>query len=201
MLGFFLGVSMNPSIIALTGLSIGFNAAAWIIIQSLHLSIRDPNQLTVDKVSLTGCSPLMYLQALSIAVQTGGLSYYLMHPHSQSSFLFMIGSFALAQTHLAYSIIRATGGYRFEFLSKILITHIMSAFIIGALTYSLFSKINQSKESQEYGSIINMHEDLTLDENSLLRKGYERFLSEFKTKDVSIVKGEAINKLIIDESK
>lgn len=81
MLGFFLGVSMNPSIIALTGLSIGFNAAAWIIIQSLHLSIRDPNELTPDKVSLTGCSTLMYLEALSIAVQTAGLSYYLMQPH------------------------------------------------------------------------------------------------------------------------
>ncbi len=61
MLGFFLGVSMNPSIIALTGLSIGFNAATWIIIQSLHLSIRDPNELIIAKVSLTGCSPLMYL--------------------------------------------------------------------------------------------------------------------------------------------
>jgi len=60
-LGFFLGLSMNPSIVALTGLSIGFNAASWIIIQSLHLHIRDPSQLTSDKISLTGCSPLMYL--------------------------------------------------------------------------------------------------------------------------------------------
>jgi hypothetical protein len=65
-----------------------------------------------------------------------------MHPQPQGSIVFLIGSFFLAQTHLAYSIIRATGGYRFEFLSKILITHIMSAFIIGALTYSLFNKIN-----------------------------------------------------------
>jgi hypothetical protein len=60
-LGFFLGVSMNPSIIALTGLAIGFNAASWIIIQSLHLSIRDPNELNSHKISLTNCSPLMYL--------------------------------------------------------------------------------------------------------------------------------------------
>lgn len=45
-LGFFLGISINPSIISLTGLAIGFNAASWIIIQSLHLSIKDPNQLT-----------------------------------------------------------------------------------------------------------------------------------------------------------
>lgn len=42
-LGFFLGLSINPSIISLAGLGIGFNAAAWIITQSLHLSIRDPN--------------------------------------------------------------------------------------------------------------------------------------------------------------
>lgn len=42
MLGFFLGASINPSMIVLTGLSIGFNAATWVIIQSLHLSIRDP---------------------------------------------------------------------------------------------------------------------------------------------------------------
>jgi hypothetical protein len=48
---------------------------------------------------------------------------------------------------------------------------------------------------------MNLHENSTLDENSLLRKGYERFLSEFKTKDFSVVKGEAINKLIIDETK
>lgn len=77
-LGFFLGVSMSPAIITLTGLSIGFNAASWIIIQSLHLSIKDPNELTLDKISLTGCSPIMYLEALSIAAQTYGLSYYLM---------------------------------------------------------------------------------------------------------------------------
>ena len=37
LLGFFLGVSMNPSIIALTALTIGFNGAGWIIRQSLHL--------------------------------------------------------------------------------------------------------------------------------------------------------------------
>lgn len=43
LIGFFLGVSINPSIISLTGLAIGFNAAAWIIIQSLQLSIKDPN--------------------------------------------------------------------------------------------------------------------------------------------------------------
>lgn len=61
MLGFFLGASMNPSIIALTGLSIGFNAAAWVIIQSLHLSIKDPSELTLEKVSLTKCNTLMYL--------------------------------------------------------------------------------------------------------------------------------------------
>jgi hypothetical protein len=42
-MGFFLGVSVNPSIISLTGLAIGFNAAAWIIIQSLQLSIKDVN--------------------------------------------------------------------------------------------------------------------------------------------------------------
>lgn len=45
-LGFLLGISINPSIISLTGLAIGFNAASWIIIQSLHLSIKDPKQLT-----------------------------------------------------------------------------------------------------------------------------------------------------------
>jgi hypothetical protein len=39
--GFFLGVSANPSIIALTGLAIGFNCAGWIIRQSLHLEIQD----------------------------------------------------------------------------------------------------------------------------------------------------------------
>ena len=41
-MGFFLGISINPSIISLTGLAIGFNAASWIIIQSLQLSIKDP---------------------------------------------------------------------------------------------------------------------------------------------------------------
>lgn len=41
LLGFFLGVSLNPSIIALTGISIGFNCASWIIRQSLHLYIKD----------------------------------------------------------------------------------------------------------------------------------------------------------------
>ena len=113
MLGFFLGASMNPSIIALTGLSIGFNAAAWVIIQSLHLSIRDPNELTLDRVSLTGCNTLMYLEALSIAIQTAGLSYYLMQPNPFENISFLIGSFILSKTQLSYSIIRATGGYRF----------------------------------------------------------------------------------------
>jgi hypothetical protein len=60
-MGFFLGVSVNPSIISLTGLAIGFNAATWIIIQSLQLSIREANELTPEKISLTNCSPLMYL--------------------------------------------------------------------------------------------------------------------------------------------
>jgi hypothetical protein len=36
-LGFFLGVSLNPSLITLTGLAIGFNCASWMIRQSLHL--------------------------------------------------------------------------------------------------------------------------------------------------------------------
>jgi hypothetical protein len=60
-MGFFLGVSVNPSIILLTGLAVGFNAAAWIIIQSLQLSIKNVNELTAEKISLTNCSPLMYM--------------------------------------------------------------------------------------------------------------------------------------------
>ncbi len=41
----------------------------------------------------------------------------------------------------------------------------------------------------------------TLDENTLLKKGYERFLSEFKEKEYAVVKGETINKLITNDEE
>ncbi len=76
----------------------------------------------------------------------------------------------------------------------------MSAFIIGALTYNLFNKINECNKLEESGSIRHLNETSSLHENFLLRNGYQRFLSEFKTKDHSVVKGEIINKLIVEES-
>lgn len=172
MLGFFLGASINPSIIVLTGLSIGFNAAAWVIIQSLHLSIRDPNELTLDKVSLTNCSSLMYLEALSIAAQTAGLSYYMMQPHSFESFSFLIGSFVLSQAQISYNIIRATGGYRFEYFSKVLITQIMSSILVGFLAFNMFSKIDDVKNLIEYGSILSTSEMSSFEENLQIKSGY-----------------------------
>jgi hypothetical protein len=65
-----------------------------------------------------------------------------MQPQPFANMSFLIGSFVLAQAQLVYSVIRATGGYRFEYFSKLLLTQITGAFIIGTLTYSLFSKIN-----------------------------------------------------------
>ena len=197
-LGFFLGLSLNPSIITLTGLAIGFNAASWIIIQSLHLSIRDPSQITSNKISLTGCSPLMYLEALSIAAQTGCLSYYLMQPHPQFNMPFLIGAFVLSQAHSVYSVIRATGGYRFEYFSKLLLTQITASLIIGALTYSLFDKIKEFPDTQGENLTLNQYEASTLDETLLIKRGYQRFLSEFKQKDYAMVRGETINKLTTD---
>lgn len=168
---------MNPSIIALTGLSIGFNAAAWVIIQSLHLSIKDPSELTLDKISLTGCNTLMYLEALSIAIQTAGLSYYLMQPKPFENISYLIGAYVFSQFQVSYSIIRATGGYRLEFFSKVLITQIMASMLLGFLVYNLFSKIDDVKNISVYGSILGMHDVSSFEENLQLKSGYEKFLS------------------------
>lgn len=55
----------------------------------------------------------MYFEAVAIATQAFGLSYYLMNPNPSSNYYFLVGSFVLSQTQLVYNIIKATGGYKF----------------------------------------------------------------------------------------
>jgi len=100
-----------------------------------------------------------------------------MQPNPFENISYLIGAYILSQTQLSYSIIRATGGYRFEYFSKILITQIMSSLLVGFLAYSLFSKINELKNITEYGSILNMNEMSSFEENIRLKSGYEKFLS------------------------
>jgi hypothetical protein len=91
----------------------------------------------------------MYLEALSIAVQTGALSYYLIQPHPFANISFLIGSFALSQLHLVYSVLRATSGFKFELFSKLLITQITVGLLIVSFVYSFFSKIEENKHVAE----------------------------------------------------
>lgn len=138
---------------------------------------------------------------MSIAAQTAALSYYLMQPQPYNNLPYLLGAFLLAKSQLIYSTIRATGGYKFEYFSKLLITQISASLIIGVLVYSLFGKINQCKGHEEYEQIMDQYDVSTLDDTFLIKRGYDRFLSEFKTKDLTIVRGETINKLTMDETK
>jgi hypothetical protein len=47
---------------------------------------------------------------------------------------------------MIYNVIKATGGYRFEIFSKILLSIILGIFFIGTLVYGLFAKINDCKK-------------------------------------------------------
>lgn len=119
----------------------------------------------MDKVSLTGCNVQMYLEALVIAAQTAGLSYYLMQPQPFQNISFLIGSFALSQAQMFYNIIRATGGYRFEYFSKVLITQIMASILVCFLTYNLFSQINEVSQNTEDGSTLRPQSVETYEQN------------------------------------
>lgn len=91
----------------------------------------------------------MYLEALSIAGQTAALSYYLMQPNPFINIWYLIGSYGLSQVHLCYSVLRATAGYKFEYFSKLLITQITVGLLLLIMTYSFFSKIEESKDASE----------------------------------------------------
>lgn len=141
----------------------------------------------------------MYIEALSIAVQTACLSIYFMQANPFANILYLMGAYGLSQLHLAHSVIRATNGFKFEFFSKLLISQLTVGMVLIAITYGYFSKIQESKDIEETGldrrGAGDAHEGL------LLAKGYKRFLEEFKEKKISVVKGEAINQIIAEELK
>ncbi len=97
----------------------------------------------MDRISLTGSNYLMSFEALMIACQAFGLSYYLMTPNPFQNINFLISAFIISQGHTIFNMIRATGGYKFELFSKLLLTQMISIFLIGCLAYSLFGKIAQ----------------------------------------------------------
>ena len=117
-----------------------------------------------------------------------------MQPNPFANISYLIGSFALSQVHLVYSIIRATGGYRFDFFSRLLFMQMTVGMLIVVLTYNLFNKIDECGEIGELR--VDAEGAIAMNEGVLLVRGYRRFMEEFKEKKITVVKGESINQLI-----
>lgn len=68
-----------------------------------------------------------------------------MAPNPSENIAFLVAPFALSQVQLVVNILRATGGFKFEVFSRLIVLQLVSAFIIGTFALSMFSKIEECR--------------------------------------------------------
>jgi hypothetical protein len=140
-LGMFLGFSLNPAIVTVIGSNIGFNLAVWIIRHSLHLHITSERDLTIENISLTNCSPLMYVEALMVAAQSLALGSYMMYTdinNPTSNMNYLVAALIISQGHLIWNIVKTSKVSKFPHYSKFMLTNILILFLLVILMSRLF---------------------------------------------------------------